>query len=97
MSDARPASNVGPVLEACDAGRAVAAAIQTLNDGARVEDRGAYLRVSVPGTCVVTRRAIEAALGRSLEWPRGLELVMPAFQGLFSLDAERAEWSFERR
>jgi hypothetical protein len=96
MTEVRAASDVGPVLEANAAGRAVVAAIQSLNDGVRVQDRGAYLRVSVPGTCVVTRRAIEAALGHSLDWPAGLELVMPAFQGLLSLDDERAEWRLER-
>jgi hypothetical protein len=96
MSEVRAPSEVGPVLEANDAGRAVVTAIQSLNAGVRVQDRGAYLRVSVPGTCVVTRRAIEAVLGRSLEWPSGLELVMPAFQGLLSLDDERAEWRLER-
>jgi hypothetical protein len=96
MTHARPASDVGPVLEANEAGRAVVAAICSLNDGVRVQDRGAYLRVSVAGTCVVTRSAIEAALGRSLTWPGGLELVMPAFQGLLSLDDERAEWRLER-
>lgn len=96
MSQTRSASDVGPVLEANDAGRAVVVAIQRLNADVRVQDRGAYLRVSVPGSCVVTRRAIEDVLGRALDWPSGLELVMPAFQGLLSLDDERAEWRFER-
>ena len=97
MSQTRSTSDVGPVLEANDAGRAVVAAIQRLNAGVRVHDRGAYLRVCVPGTCVVTRHAIEEALGRSVDWPSGLELVMPAFQGLLSLDDERAEWRLERQ
>ena len=92
--DSRP--DVGPVLEASESGRAVVAAIVHLNPEARVQDRGAYLRVSVPGRCVVTRRAIEAELGHGLEWPGGLELVMPAFQGLLSLDEDRAEWRLER-
>ena len=87
---------VGPVLEANDAGRAIVAAIRAENPDVRVDDRGAYFRVSVPGHCHVTRRAIEAELGRELQWPQALELVMPAFQGLFSLDDERAEWRLER-
>lgn len=94
MSETLP--GVGPVLEASESGRAVAAAIVELNPGALVQDRGAYLRVSVPGRCVVTRRAIEAELGHELEWPGGLELVMPAFQGLLSLDDDAAEWRLER-
>jgi len=96
MSGTEKRPDVGPVLEATDAGRAVVSAIVALNPDARIQDRGAYLRVSVPGRCVVTRSAIEAALGHELSWPGGLELVMPAFQGLFSLDEERAEWRLER-
>ena len=98
MSDAKTSTlrDVGPVLEASDAGRAIVAAIRALNAGVRIQDRGAYLRVSVPGRCVVTRQAIEAELGRALEWPRALELVMPSFQGLLSLGDESAEWRLER-
>ena len=96
MSALENFADVGPVLEATDAGRAVVAAIVALNPDARIQDRGAYLRVSVPGRCVVTRSAIEAELGREVEWPGGLELVMPAFQGLLSLDEDGAEWRLER-
>ena len=91
----RRPSPVGPVLEASETGRAVAAAILTTNAGANIDDRGAYLRVSVPGHCVVERRAIEAQLGRHFTLPRDLELVMPAFQGRLSMDDERVEWRFE--
>lgn len=88
-------SPVGPVLEANDVGRAVAAAILTSNAGANVDDRGAYLRVSVPGRCAVTRSAIEAQLGRHFTLPSDLELVMPAFQGRIHIDDDRVEWRFE--
>jgi hypothetical protein len=83
---------VGPVLEASETGRAIAAAILMSNPAATVEDRGAYLRVSVPEHCVVTRRAIEAQLGRNFVLPRELELVMPAFQGLLAVDEDTVEW-----
>lgn len=98
MSEPRTGAppGVGPVLEASESGRAVVAAIVHLNPEARVQDRGAYLRVSVPGRCVVTRSAIETELGHGFEWPGGLELVMPAFQGLLSLDEEAAEWRLDR-
>jgi hypothetical protein len=88
-------SPVGPVLEASDTGRAIAAAILTTNAGADVDDRGAYLRVSVPGRCVVLRSAIEMQLGRRFELPRDLELVMPAFQGRLRIEDDRVEWRFE--
>jgi toluene monooxygenase system protein D len=85
---------VGPVLEASPAGRAVVAAIEDLNEGVRVEDRAAYLRVEVQGRCVVTRDAIERRLGRPFRLPMDLEAVMPAFKGILSVDDDRAEWSY---
>ena len=88
-------ARVGPVLEASEIGRAVAAAILTSNTEATVEDRGAYLRVSVPRRCFVARRDIETQLGRRFLLPRDLELVMPAFQGLLRIDEDGVEWRFE--
>jgi toluene monooxygenase system ferredoxin subunit len=85
---------VGPVLEANEIGRAIAAAILMSNPAAAVEDRGAYLRVSVPERCLVTREAIETQLGKHFELPRDLELVMPAFQGLLRMSEAGVEWSF---
>lgn len=95
MSAGASANRVGPVLEASETGRAVAAAILTSNAGATVEDRGAYLRVSVPRRCVVTRHEIERQLGRYFVLPRDLELVMPAFQGLLRMSDDGVEWRFE--
>ena len=86
---------VGPVLEASEIGRAIVAAILTCNAEATVDDRGAYLRVSVPGRCIVTRRDIESQLGRHFVLPRDLELVMPAFRGLLRMSQEGVEWRLE--
>lgn len=83
---------VGPVLEANEIGRAVAAAILTSNAGAAVDDRGAFLRVTVPGNCSVTREAIETQLGRKFALPRDLEQVMPAFHGLIRIGDDLVEW-----
>ena len=86
------ADHVGPVLEASEPGRAVLAAILQLNQHVEVMDRGAYLRVLVPGGCVVTRRAIEDALGKSFVLPGDLEAVMPAFKGFMRMNDEQVEW-----
>jgi len=88
--------HVGPVLEASESGRAVLAAICELNERVEVVDRGAYLRVLVPGRCVVTRGAIEQALGRAFHLPTDLEALMPAFKGFLAMDDERVEWRCER-
>jgi toluene monooxygenase system ferredoxin subunit len=93
---ARGRRHVGPVLEASESGRAVVAAIRELNDPVEVIDRGAYLRVLVPDRCLVTRRAIEQALGRAFHLPTDLEALMPAFKGFLHMDEERVEWRCER-
>jgi hypothetical protein len=85
-------TRVGPVLEVGEIGGAVLDAIRELNPEVDVVDRGAYVRVLVPGRCVVTRSAIERALGRPFVLERELELAMPSFQGTFSLGSDEAVW-----
>jgi hypothetical protein len=87
--------SVGPVLQACELGRAVALAIVELNPGAQVLDRGAYYRVLVEEHCAVTRSAIERISGRPFILPGDLESVMPAFTGHLSLNAHVASWTHE--
>jgi toluene monooxygenase system ferredoxin subunit len=84
--------DVGPVLQAGPLGAAVIDAIRTLNPGARVVDRGAYLRVLCPGRCVVTRAAIEQRTGTPFRLPGDLELVMSSFKGRFIVDDDQARW-----
>ncbi len=86
---------VGPVVDSSPGGRAVVSAILALNPRAQVQDRGAYLRVLVPGHCLLTRRAVEQELGRPFRLPADLEPLMPAFKGLIHVSEEQIEWSFE--
>jgi hypothetical protein len=83
---------VGPVLQASELGRAVLAAIQQLNPGVRVLDRGAYYRVIAEAPCVLTREAVERITGQGFELPADLEQVMPSFQGFLALGRDRVEW-----
>lgn len=85
-------TKVGPVLIKGVVADAVWSAIQRLNSGAQVHDRGAYLRVSVPGRCVLTPEAVTAVLGRSFHLPTDLEAVMCSFSGELSLSHDRAVW-----
>jgi hypothetical protein len=93
MAEPETPERVGPVLEASEAGRGVAAAIRLLNRDVIVDDRGAYLRVSVAGRCQVTRDAIERVLGRPFQIPSDLEALMPSFKGRIVIRDDSVEWS----
>jgi hypothetical protein len=83
---------VGPVLLPTELGLAVLSAIQAQNLDVKVQDRGAYLRVSAESRCVVTRQAIESALGKAVTLPADLELCMASFKGRLRVDSEHAVW-----
>jgi hypothetical protein len=70
----------------------VLSALRVENPELRVEDRGAYLRVLGSPGCAVSRRAIEAALGRPVQLASDLELCMPSFRGRLRIDDEHAAW-----
>jgi hypothetical protein len=83
---------VGPVLIKGAVAEAVWAAIERLNQGVEVSDRGAYLRISAPDRCVLTSEAVAAVLGRAFHLPVDLEAVMCSFSGELSLSHDRAIW-----
>ena len=87
-------SGVGPVLSKGRRADAVVAAIRELNEGAEIIDRGSYLRVSVRGTCTVTREAIERHAHEPFAFPSDLEMIMPSFKGRLSLTEDVATWKF---
>jgi hypothetical protein len=89
-----PSTGVGPVLTKGRRTEAVVAAIRELNEGAEIIDRGAYLRVSVPHLCTVTRQAIEKHAGEAFVFPSDLEMIMPSFKGRLSLTDDVATWNF---
>lgn len=84
--------SVGPVLIASDVGNALVTALRELNPAALVHDRGAYLRVLVPGRCVLTRDAVERVLGHAVDLRAELERTMPSFKGKLSIDDDHAAW-----
>ncbi len=84
---------VGPILTRSPVSDAIIEAIRAGNDSVWVTDRGGYIRVRTPGRCVVTRQAVEERLGRPFELPGGLEAVMPAFKGRFTVTSAEASWA----
>jgi toluene monooxygenase system protein D len=91
--DASTHRQVGPVLSPGHVAEAVLAAIRELNPEAEVINRGAYLRISVPHRCRVTRAAVEKHLRAAFRLPADLEEVMVSFQGDLLVTAEEAVWS----
>jgi toluene monooxygenase system protein D len=85
-------NRVGPVLQSGTVANAIIAAIEDLNQDVLVVDRGAYVRVLVAQSCVVTRSAIEKHLGRSFRFPGELEIVMSSFKGSLQLNQDDAAW-----
>ncbi len=93
MTDSqRGGSVVGPVLQPTQLGRAVVAAIQVQNDDVVVQDEGAYIRVSTPRVCRLTKAETEMQLGHSVRFPGDLEIAMPSFSGLVEITETGATW-----
>lgn len=83
---------VGPVLEAGPTALAVIAVLRRLHPDLSLLDRGAYLRVSVPGRCVLDLAELERELGHPFCVPGDLERIMPAFQGRLLLGPGQVVW-----
>jgi hypothetical protein len=89
---AAAAESVGPVLIRGPVADALVRAIRQANRDVQVIDRGAYLRVLVPGSCRLSRADAEAQLGQSFNLPGDLEEVMPSFKGRLFLSEYEAIW-----
>ena len=88
-----PDCRVGPVLHATPFAHVVAAVIEEENDDVVVLDEGAYLRVLAPGTCRLSRTALEAATGPAIRFPGDLEVVMSSFTGVLKLTDDGVIWT----
>src|ERR1700733_3931654 len=93
LAAAEPDRLGGPVLHATPFAHVVAAVIEDENDDVIVRDEGAYLRVLAPGTCRLSRAALEAATGPAIRFPGDLEVVMSSFTGVLKLTDDGAVWT----
>ncbi|MFS8201449.1 MmoB/DmpM family protein [Streptomyces sp. CWNU-52B] len=91
---------VGPVIRGMDGdlAEAVAAAIAQDNPDAEVivDDRGGYVRISVPRRCVLTRGSLEEELGRKFRLS-DLEPALVSFAGRLEQSDEQVVWYLERQ
>lgn len=71
---------------------AVVAAIRDRHPALRIVDRGAYLRLLVPGRCLLERARVEQHLRAPFRLPMDLEAIMPSFRGRLTLTEEEALW-----
>ncbi|HEY3592561.1 MAG TPA: MmoB/DmpM family protein [Polyangiaceae bacterium] len=77
-------------------GEAILTAIEQLNGGVTLVDRGAYVRVLVPRVCRLTRAAVESLTGEPFLLPADLERVMPSFKGRIETSEDEVLWRFDR-
>ncbi|GEL19437.1 MmoB/DmpM family protein [Pseudonocardia asaccharolytica] len=98
MTD-RHVKMVGPVVRGMDAdlAEAVIEAVEIDNPGAQVhvDDRGGYIRVSVPQRCRLTQTSLEEALGRPFPLAQ-LEPSLSAFAGRMNLTDDEIVWYLDR-
>ena len=100
MDKVEPQKLVGPVIRSMDQEiiEALLIAIADDNPDAELfyEDHGGYVRIHTPWRFRVTRKSMEAALGRSFRLPE-LEPSLSAFAGrMRSVGDEALEWYLER-
>jgi toluene monooxygenase system protein D len=100
MEEVRQQKFVGPVLRGVDEHiiEALLAAIAQDNPDHELlyEDRGGYVRIHTPRRCRVTRKSLEAALGRPFRLAE-LEPSLSGFAGRMRSEGDEAlEWYLER-
>jgi toluene monooxygenase system protein D len=91
---------VGPVLRGMDEeiieALLVAIGRDNPDDELLYEDHGGYVRIHTPRRCRVTRKSLEAALGRPFRLSE-LEPSLSAFAGRMRFEGDDAlEWYLER-
>ena len=91
---------VGPVLRGMDEEIIEALLVAIAEDNPDYEllydDRGGYVRIHTPRRCRVTRKSLEAALGRPFRLAE-LEPSLSGFAGRMRYQGEEAlEWYLER-
>jgi toluene monooxygenase system protein D len=100
METVQPQKFVGPVLRGMDQDiiEAMLIAIEDDNPDAELlyEDHGGYVRIHTPRLCRVTRKSLEAVLGRSFRLA-DLEPSLSGFAGRMRYVGDEAlEWYLER-
>ncbi|KAF3886655.1 MULTISPECIES: MmoB/DmpM family protein [Nostocales] len=87
---------VGPVIRHSEIAEALIAAIERDNPDTfvYVDDRGGYIRIHTEKYCRVTRKTLEAILGRSCPLSQ-LEHTLATFAGRIKSGEEEIVWYLE--
>lgn len=87
---------VGPVVRDNEIAEALIEAIERDNPEAEVyvEDRGGYIRIHTEKYCRVTRKSLEAALGRSCQLSQ-IEPALATFAGRIKFGDDEIVWYLE--
>ena len=93
--DASSNNRVGPIVRAGEVAQAVAEAMELDNPDKEVivDDKVAYLRISVENECILRKDTMEEVLGRSFEM-RELEINLASFAGQIETTSEYVRFYF---
>ena len=84
---------VGPVMRAGEFADAVIEAIREDNEGREVvvEEHASYMRIKVPGECVLRFATVSDMLGRDVS-ASDVEVNMPSFEGFIRTEGDHMRW-----
>ena len=97
LSHSHENNRVGPILRSGDVANAAVEAIEIDNPGKdiKVEDKLAYIRISVDNECILKRETMEEMLGRPFEM-RELEINLSSFAGHIETNSDQARFYFNK-
>lgn len=95
--DASQNNMVGPIVRAGEIAQAVAEAMEIDNPDKEVivDDKVAYLRISVEDECILKRETMEEVLGHEFEM-RELEINLSSFAGKIETTKEYVRFYFDK-
>ncbi len=98
LKDAYKQNNVGPIFNGGDVAQAAIEAAEWDNPekDIKVDDKGAYVRISADQELILTRASMEEALGRPFEM-RDIEISLGSMAGQIEVTPEKIRFYFEKK
>ena len=97
ISHAHQNNRVGPILRSGDVANAAVEAVEIDNPGKeiKIEDKLAYIRISIDNECILKRETMEEMLGRPFKMSE-LEINLSSFAGRIESNSEQTRFYFNK-